>query len=705
MSISKDGQKFQSVNQIVDGAVSRALDLQERVASLHNFKFFEVTYPEELNDINVAPPACAYVRKVGDFYFRHGPEFWWGRVGTPEAAFSDREDNKWVRACYSGDRAQFRGMDIEYLSGQAQLALSRLISDGTKHYNITKLKEFVGEDTISGGFWDVARQLWYLSHNYNLAELNEQACGTEGERLYDIESGDIVVQGPQKAWCVQGKTKNPEQVDKYFGRQLQLIGQKPLIEGTPGIHIQKRKLIEQRISITESHPESLGFVVSESAIPKGATSFSCKIYPHSLPKLVEGGGKSWVEHEQSDSSGKPEYKLSAPQGAPWNVNRFAWLQSPDQVVEIGVSGFSGVSEGRMPNALNASLTLEQGCPVPLTFGSVVYGKTEDEPYLMKPTRSFGWHPRGTFGGYLGKTEISIRVKAHSHSYLNVHSASGVPEKTKQLNPLATWINKQGQESHSPLRGIKKGDFFSIDNYNHVYKVEEVDNTKTLNPFAIRFTTPLIHSIAGNWQTLDGVWVSGAEINYIIGELDDSMYTSFTGWPVPTGGGAVPLIVKSFNFNTVTLAAPVGKTIPAGTKLPIWISTDNDSVTYCYDDFYEFMFNLEQWLEIKEGIGRKAIMEKLDHVTDLLLQIEKAHARAEEQAKLFWYQYPYYINRDLNDFIPEGLSHYGSTWTGIRRHFTNISLNLYKLLNIKPPSWNSRNYISLLQYSHNGISGA
>lgn len=676
-----------------------------RGAALHNFKFYEVTYESDLTTLNVEPPAIAYVRSVGDFFFRHGPEYWFGRAGSPEANFSDRENNRWVRGQYSGGRGLMRATNMEYLPTIAQGLLAQLIANGVKGFDATKYA-----DLATGDFWKVAESLWYLSHNFQLVELNEQATGMEGIRLHDIHDGDIAVESGSRAWCVQAKTKNPDLIDKYYGRELLLIGQKPVIEGTPGIHIQKAK--EVRLEITESHPERIGYVIATADIPKGAMSFTAAVHPDSLPLATTGGGKQWISTNMSDTEGYPVPSLRAPfqaeqAGKPWNLRRFAWLQTPDQSVELKVIKYSPPSSGRMPDCLNATITLEQGCPVPLLNGGSVYGKTDKAMYVAEPGRSFSWMPRGIYGGYFNETEINIRVGATASENMDIGPDQQGPFKGERtIDMFKSWINVIGHRRFSHLRGINTKDFVSIENYNHVYAVRKVINNNLQNPITIVLSEGLLADVGGGTQQEDtGMWLSNHEMCWIIGELPPNPHCSFYGWNAPDGTNGIPLVVKNLNFNHVSLIAPVAKMIPAGTKMPIWISSDLDTVTYAYYDFYAFMFELEQWINYSEKITRSAVIDKLLEIRNIQdEEWARAYTIAENNAATFWYNHPYYVNRCLDDWLPDSLKKYGDTFVGASRRLGEIAGGLSRLLNTKAPAWNHEEYISLISYSHRGIPG-
>lgn len=707
MSITQALQNRLYASGVDEAVLDTALLLIGRVGTLHNYRFFEVTYEDELAQIKIAPPAIAYVRSVGDFYFRHGPEYWYGRVGTPEANFIDREDDRWVRGQFSGGRGLMRATRIEYLNVIAGQKLSQLISEGRRRFDPTKYDEI-----STGGFWKVAKDLWYLHHNFQFVELNEQAAGTEGVRLYDIKDGDIAVESQGRSWCVQEKTKNLGSPRTYYDRELQLIGQRPLVEGTPGLHIQKAKEQEERVTLTESHPERLGYVIAQQDIPKGATSFKAAIHPDSLPRAVIGGGKDWIlDDDRGEFSGTPSPGVSVPKkkdqpGRPWNVRKFAWLQTPDPSVELAVTGFSPPSSGHMPGALAATISLEQGCPVPLLGGGSVYSKSNESYFLPPASRSFGWMPTGVYGGQFGETDLSVRVRGRAAEHIDIGSDQWGPVPgDKRIRMYWSWIEWAGRRRFSRLRGIKEDDLVSIDNYNHLYRVGEVEKNKLDNPLYITLAEELKYRVGGGSQTLDGIWISSAQMNWVVGSLPDNAYCSFHGWPAPDGTVGVPLIIKNFNFNTVNLLAPVAKDIPAGTKLPIWLSTDLDSVTYAYHDFYQFMYELEQWIQFDEIITREAVIKKQEEVAEVQAQLSRELAKAKDEAAYFWYHPPYYVNRRLDDWFPDWAGKYGGTFAEAGLTLAEIQKGLAKLLNTRPPTWAHEEYISLIRYSHRGIPGA
>ena len=671
---------------------------------MHNYNFFEVTYGAELEELTVKPPAIAYVREIGDFFYRHGPEYWFGRVGTPPD-FSDREDDRWVRSQYSGARGLTRATSIEYLPAIARGMLAQLVFEGKRKFDRTQYDELA-----RGSFYSVAEDLWYLVHNFQLVELNEQTIGTEGERLHDIADGDIVVESQGRVWCVQEKTKSLDSSLDAYGREVTLLGQRPLIEGTPGVHVQKA--VESRPEIYSSHPERIGWIVNKNDIPVGAMSFSASILPDSLPHGLERGGSQWVEdNDRSIYAGEPSPGVTAPTDrGNWHLQKFAWLQTPDLTVSVPVSGFTPPSEGRMPQALNATLELEQGCPVPLISGGTVSGVNYDNWFIPPPSGKFGWMPRGTYGGGLNETSIPIQVRGSRHEYIDIGSDQVGPEVgDRKLNLYDSWINPIGKRRFSNLRGIQEGDLVSISNYNHLYRVAVVKNNQVTltNPQEITLGSGLLRNVGGGFQNLDGIWLSNVQVYWVHTYLPTNPVVTFNGWTAPDDTRGIPLIIRSISQRTVSLMAPVAKLIPAGTRMPIWMSSDLDTVTYAYYDLHEFMFDLEQWVNYTENNIKEGIDEALEDLLEEGRELSEDLSLAREKAGGFWFTRPFYINRCLDDWLPRGwVNRYGvNTFAEVGLALAAKRAELTKLYGIEPPSWDSVEYMSLLRYSHTGIPGA
>jgi len=687
LSTTPEAQKNQSDKDIVE----RILVLQE-IAGTTGFKFFEVTYPEELEAINIDPPAIAYVRKVGDFYMRHDPSYWFGAPGTPA---------KWIRSAFSGGQGMIRATEIGYLSGIAQSKLSQLIREGTRNFNSSNYSDYA-----SGGFWSVAKQLWLLAHNFNLVELNERTAGDQGDMLYDIYDGDIVVENNSKAYCVQNRTRTSGK--KIYKRDLIRLGMKPLVQSTPGIHVQKR--VKDRADIKDTHEEPIGYIVNKNTIPKGATSFYAAIYPGSVPRPETGNGKAWEAGSDWFPNSEPDVDVVPPSLAtqtdkPWSLRNFAWIQAPYETAKLAVTNYSAPSPGITPVAFNASITLEQGCPIPLT--SILEIKTDSKQswYVGPPDRDFSVMPLGQYGGGLNQTTLSIRVLPRSFEYIDIGSDQEGPLiGENRLSMYKSWINAAGKRRFSYFRGITKDDLIVLTNNSYMYGISEVKKNKLQNPTEIILSEGLKENIGRGRATLDGIWIANVTPYWVNGLLPEEPVVEFRGWEAPDGNKGIPMIIKSINNTTVNLMAPVAEEIPAGTKMKVWASKDVNTVTYAYYDFYDFIHSLEQYLLVTEDIGRANIVAKMTEVSKKLEQLDLAKEKANKIGGDRWYRKPYYVNTLLDNYLPAEFQRYGGTFLEAQDKFGEILTGLGDLWRTKPPTWNNVEYTSLINYVHNTVGG-
>lgn len=130
--ISQGFQKNSPDIGITPVVLQRVDEFIQRVGRLSNFQFYEVTYLNDLNTLQVPAPAVAFVREIGDFYLRHAPQYWFGTSSEPQ---------RWVRLQYSGSANSFRATRIEYIRSKATALLGQLIANGVKYYNENKYTE------------------------------------------------------------------------------------------------------------------------------------------------------------------------------------------------------------------------------------------------------------------------------------------------------------------------------------------------------------------------------------------------------------------------------------------------------------------------------------------------------------------------------------------------------------------------------------
>ena len=341
------GQVISIKDQEIKNDVPKLLlDIEEKVHSIGgNFRFFEIVTEQDLEEIQIQPPAIAYVRKTGDFYFRHNPRYWFGNM---------EENNRWVRYSYSGKRALFRATHITELSQKCFSILAKMIALGPKGTTSADFKEIGGS---SGDYYQSAYNTLYGVWNPLLLEINAKTCQEEnqGVALYDIEEGDIVVE--KGIYCIHNQRKNMQTVKRDFGYELKKIGIEPLREGNPGLVIQRAR---PKIEFTDWHSKPLNYVICRGA-SKGATVLSCATLPDSVAKgKYAGNGKQMINTWDGISrGGTPSAMLRIPTNTdqptrPWAWEQEMWLTGPWEYVDIPVTNYSNIAGGTWPKIGRAS---------------------------------------------------------------------------------------------------------------------------------------------------------------------------------------------------------------------------------------------------------------------------------------------------------------------------------------------------------------
>ncbi len=650
--------------------------------------FFEVLLEADLEEIKVAPPAIAYVRKVGDFFLRHSYPYWLGQKGDPD---------RWVRLPYCGNNITFKATDISELSLKALRAVADLIYKGPEEWDNTLLQDIGGG---LGDYYQTAFELCYAVWNPLLLELNTKTCQDidQGPQLYEINSGDIVYD-TRGMFCAQEATKEGY---KSFGYDVHKIGIQPLKEGTPGIHIQRA---EEKQGITATHPERIGFIITEAA-SKGDTSIKCKVIPDSLMETkINANGKVMIDTDDG-SSGRPGSRSGIPTindqpNKPWGFTNHMWLTGPWESVNVPVTGYSDIAGGEWPQGLSATLTLGEPYPIPCLGYGVCVNTTEDWRYLPDHYPSFGWslQPGSLYGGFMGATELPIRANYDGHEQVegyNNYAPTKGSTKIDLWNPSVSL--PVGQRYHSGLRGTRVGDFVVFESHRTIYRIIEISETRTQNPNWIKIDPPLQEDLdASEMRNARGYWIG--ENCYRFSANVENLELFIFGWLDPDDNRGIPIFVKNVNYDNLNLMAPLPADIQEGTRLPIWSGKDNYTATYAYYDPHVFVGKLRLWNRIKE-LDRKVIWNKILQLKKRRDKLNAHFSWATDKAAHYWYSPPYYVNKDVNEWFD--WPHGGDSFAEAFALISEQDKALRALLDIRAPSVKQVEYISMLDYNHSPL---
>lgn len=657
----------------MDSSLVRKLDrLYSAFAAERNqqaqYQHFIAYTEQELNQIITEPPAMAYVIETGDLYFLHGPEFWFGLVGTAEKGWNDREPNRWIRITYSGKRAIIQSTDISKVSTEALSALSQMMQTGELEFT---------PNEYGGGYWSAIENAYKAFINTTFVEINTCTCETIGTKLYDIEEGDVIVENG--AHFVQQRSKKLDENLTRFKYPFNLLSTKAMIEGTPGLHLHYAT--SPRPTFMAIHPERMCYVVTSKDHPKGSQTLQVSVYPASVPAPAYGvEPKQWKVNETTTThvwqyQGWPtklwpltNLSVNPPtvvDPGEWYVNKFCFINFPITYAPLKVTGFSYDQRGaQFPNGTKVSFTLEQGYPSPVITALSAFC-IDDQPYwdAVAPVRnSFTIRPTGTYGGGINATAFNGYIEPRSTSgRLGASWGSGsnpwidAGKYVDLYNPVSG--NWGGMKGHSVLRGLSKDDYLRMPEHNNMYKVVTVNKNELENPEGVTFNTTT-HYLVLPFTNTYGTEIGGYVEHYpnivldphAVGYRGDLYVLPYCPWTPPAGDTAgLPILIQSISKGTVTLTAPIPCALPKGTRLNIYASQDTDLTLYSYYDYYEYIYKLEKYNKVHYDITNTNVVAAYNRLNALLLKAKNHKKIAEQMAGADWFTPPFFELKTLKSY--------------------------------------------------------
>jgi len=709
----------------MDSSLVRKLDrLYSAFATERNrqaqYQHFIAYTEQELDQIITEPPAMAYVIETGDLYFLHGPEFWFGIVGTAEKSWNDREPNRWVRITYSGKRAIIQSLDISKVSAQALATLYQMMQTGEL--------EFVPND-YGTSYWSAIENAYKAFINTTFVEINTCTCETVGTKLYDIEEGDVIVE--DGAHFVQQRSKNLDEDPIRFKYPFNLLSTKAMVEGTPGLHLHYATT--PRPTFMAIHPERMCYAVTSKDHPKGTQTLQVSVYPASVPapsygtdprqwKVTTTTGTHIWQYTGWPTQTWPITSLSINQPAltdpgEWYINKFCFINFPITYAPIKVTSFSYDQPGaQYPDGTKVTFTLEQGYPSPVITALSAFC-TDDQPYwdAVAPVRnSFTVRPIGTYGNYINATTF--------HGYLNPRSKSGrlgsswykddydshpqisAGQRVDLYNPVSG--NWGGMKGHSPLRGLSINDYLRMPEHNNLYKVITVGKNELENPSGVTLNLTTHHLVAP-FVNVYGTAIGGNldhYSNYVldphdVGYRGDIYVMPSCPWTPPAGDTmGIPIIIQKISKGTITLTAPIPCALSKGTRLNIYASKDTNLTLYSYYDYYEYAYKLEKYNKVHFEITNASISAARNRLNLLYLKAKSYKKIAEQMAGADWYTPPYFVLKSLKSYKwhPD-FDHFGDTYPEILGRM-QVDLNILSTLNATAiPSVVQTEVLSVLDY--------
>ena len=658
------------------------------------FSHYRVLTEVELDQVIVAPPAVAYVEETNDVYFRHGPEYWFGNIGTAEKGWNDREEDRWVRATYTGKRAIIQATHLSEISSEAFSALFLILIKGPDDYE-------PGE--YGSTYWKAVETLYLMIINTTFIELNTGTCGKEGVQLYDIAEGDICIENG--AQFVQERSKLLSENPKRFGYPFNLLATKALTEGTPGLHPFFNTSREEYMSI---HPERMGYVVTKQAHSKGATQLRLSVYPKSVPSPTYGTDpKRWVDRITQypfpyfrEGCGAEERQLNSLnidlEGTDWYLNTFCFIALPETFIPIKVNSVS-YSGGDYPYGTKVTVSLDDPYPCPLLVPLGAYCP-DPQPYwnMVAPVRSaFSFKPIGIYGD-IGQTSITGYINPRSRSgrlgWTSCRTTAG--NSLDLYNPAVEGWG--GMRGHSPLRGLSEGDKIHMPEDNAMYDVIGVSKNPLENPSSMRLNKDT-HLLEDYHVNVYGVSV-GPEIEWYPQITDNTVISAWCPWTPPEGdSGGMPIIVKSISNGVATLMAPLPCDLPANTRMNLYSAKDNHMTTYAYYDYHEFCYRLAKYNKIHDDL-RDKITDEVLRLQELLRVVDAYYKEAQRLAATEWFRPPYFRLIPLRTFKwSDTFDHYGTTYPEV---ITNLQAQIREVWTLGqtglPPILIDE-YISILDY--------
>lgn len=252
-------------------------------------------------------------------------------------------------------------------------------------------------------------------------------------------------------------------------------------------------------------------------------------------------------------------------------------------------------------------------------------------------------------GTVGQTSIQARMQV------------GPSEATSGPHPLGTTnislydptLLPSGKSRFSRLQGITVGDYvcFESDPTRTIHKVVDVREHATYSPTCISIRPGLKAPLTkdGGYDQLGNT--ASNECYWISARTSDLTYRCL-GWKDPDDLTTIPLYVKAVKGKTIELLSPLPADLPAGTKLPMWSSVENETMTYAYRDPSTYIHNHAF------NQRREQILPQIEEHNAALDAEEKIlgtyKGAAYNNAKARWFTPPYSVNSDLNEWFPSGL---------------------------------------------------
>jgi len=575
---------------------------------------------------DIDPPAIAFVRSEGIYYYCFA-------TGWRPA------DNAFLLT------------DIQRIPQAKTQELFRGVADGTMSY-------------------DSIIRTYFESMNPLFLEVND----------HDIPSGRVVFDGG-KMHCIQDQIKPAS----WLGREVKQVGIEVLREGTPGIHLQKDDF---RKHFHQWHPEPIGCVVANAA-PKGSTTLTCATCPPSVATQVNDPAKSMIYTEPRD---EPSDCIRPPQwyeqpGLPYRYSNEMWMTGPWQHVDIPLQSASDLG-GSWPEGLSRSLTFESPIPIPMWIGTCTFME-ENDWFLPFVHPGFSWVHDGYFMDTVGRSTINARMRVTREEYTgDFHRAGDTKISMFRIDRLPP-----GSARHSRLRGIAAGDYVAFEHDpgkpadRTLYKVTNVDLTPTHNPNTFTIEPGLRQDMTIDHGNVWGFPLSN--ICYWIPASTKDLTMRVFGWNDPHGNNGLPIYIKAVRGRTIELLSPLPADMPANTKMYVWSSVENETMTYAYRDPHSYAYRIAHQRQ------RAALLPQME-AHNAALQEEAnmwgAYKQAAyKEAEKIWYSPPYSINSNLNDWFPTGLSPFNTF------HDVFKDIERRRIRGIPTERASNVEYISLLNY--------
>jgi len=677
-----------------------------------NFRAYTVLQVQDLDNIHIEPPAMAFVLEEGEFYFLHGPEFWFGIAGTHGA---EREDNRWIKAPYSGMRALILASNVATIAAEATAALHVIVDDGPYNFNLDY-------DKYGSSYWLAIENILEIIRNTTFLELNTGTDVTTGELLYDVEDGDILLD--DNLYCVQERNENAP--NHLLGYPIKKIGTQPIRESIPGIQIQDQA---ERQSVVATHDTRIGYAVTSHAVSQGNYSIPVSVAPNSLPILkLNSDLKQWKDIRETTEvtrSGETWEYTSSNLVAPtkddpgnWPFSGGTWAALPIEQPHIKVSDVTWNNPGAdWPAGAEVTITLAESCPIPLIYGQTMVC-LDSQPYLsaVAPVKSsFSFEPIGDYGGYLNATTIVGRLRPRTKKARLGEIPSLLANVRVDLYNPATenWGSgfpmSQGLKHHSPARGMRATDYVKMVEEDTMFRVNKVSANTLENPESM-YLNKSMRPVEPPFTNIYGIRI-GSEYWYWpnVENLRNLLYfTPFiSNSTLPSG--TYPVLVEGIEGNFLKLAAPLPADLPANTRIDLYPSIDTDVTSYAYYDPWEYMHKLETYNVAEFDLTKAGIWSYIMTLDALSQKLARCKAVAERFAYELWMTPPYCQLKPLAELFwkPEfnvliedesNLDKYSEAL----RVYNDRRSKLLALYNTYKPSAGQVEYLSILDYHRRGL---